>query len=134
MKYTIKQEIFDRVAIHLLIQNKKSQKTFNGAHECFYRGNNGYMCAIGCLISDEHYVPEIENKYADALEVVKLLNLSLNHKLNKTMEMFLCDLQKIHDISVVRYWWDYLLSLAEREKLSTDAIDFAIEFKKGMTW
>ena len=53
------QEIFDKVATHLIAQGKRSIG-FGGA--CAYRGDNGSMCAAGCLIPDDEYKPEFENR------------------------------------------------------------------------
>ena len=50
------QETFDRVAEHLLKQDAKSLR--HGA--CAYRGDAGFKCAVGCLISDDEYGPGIE--------------------------------------------------------------------------
>ena len=53
------QEIFNKVATHLIAQGKRSTG-FGGA--CAYRGYDGTMCAAGCLIPDDEYKPEFENK------------------------------------------------------------------------
>ena len=53
------QEMFDKVAAHLRKQNAKSSSEEG---ECFYRGPNGTSCAIGCLLPDEIYRPEMEKK------------------------------------------------------------------------
>lgn len=45
------QQIFNKVAKHLITQNKKSKLGRN----CAYRTENGLSCAIGCLISDKLY-------------------------------------------------------------------------------
>jgi len=57
------QEIYDTVAKHLFAQGMRSQ----GAHPdkdsmvCLYRGPNGTKCAVGVLIPDEFYDPEMES-------------------------------------------------------------------------
>jgi hypothetical protein len=53
-----KQRIFNKVAKHLLKQGVKCQ-TNRGT--CRYRGSEGKTCAIGCLIPDSLYDPQIEN-------------------------------------------------------------------------
>ena len=51
---------------HLIKQGRKSTGAkWDG---CAYRGDQGTMCAVGCLISDEEYVPEME--YKSAFQVV----------------------------------------------------------------
>ena len=51
------QEAFDKVTAHLLKQQVKSYSQEEG---CMYRGPNGTMCAVGCLIPDEDYRPKFE--------------------------------------------------------------------------
>lgn len=53
------QEIFDTVAVHLLTQNKRATKA-NCSTTCQYRTSEGLKCAVGCLIPDEKYTPEME--------------------------------------------------------------------------
>jgi len=57
-----RQKIFDTVAAHLLKQNKKSVGADNLGHVCQYRSSDGLKWAIGCLITDEAYYPNLENK------------------------------------------------------------------------
>ena len=60
------QEIFDKVATHLIAQGKQSlgYGDIDGhlAQACAYRGRGGTMCAVGCLIPDDEYKPEFEGK------------------------------------------------------------------------
>ena len=50
------QQVFDTVARHLLLQ--KGRAYDEGA--CQYRDKQGRKCAIGCLIPDEMYLPDME--------------------------------------------------------------------------
>jgi hypothetical protein len=59
------QEIFDKVAVHLLTQNRVSMNEKNDL--CAYRGVDGLKCAVGVLIPDEFYSPEIETTGAENL-------------------------------------------------------------------
>lgn len=45
-----KQEIFDQVCEHLARQKRRSA---NARGNCLYRGPDGLMCAVGCLLTDE---------------------------------------------------------------------------------
>lgn len=45
------QEVFDQVAKHMLKQQSQSMRNSS----CAYRGNDGKMCAAGCLIADDEY-------------------------------------------------------------------------------
>lgn len=51
------RETFLKVKQHLLCQRQKAV-TVSGS--CAYRAPNGLVCAVGCLIKDEHYTEEIE--------------------------------------------------------------------------
>jgi len=58
-----KQEIFDKVAKHLLTQGRKATHTQPDANSvCMYRTPDGLKCAAGCLIPDEIYHPQMEGK------------------------------------------------------------------------
>jgi hypothetical protein len=50
------QEIFNKVATHLITQGVQATSVMgSGYPSCAYRGDNGTMCAAGCLIPDEEY-------------------------------------------------------------------------------
>ena len=49
---SVLQELFDKIATHLLTQGARSE---NSLGKCLYRGEFGRKCAVGCLISDEEY-------------------------------------------------------------------------------
>jgi hypothetical protein len=56
------QQIYDKIATHLLTQNRKAMvKGFNGQEMCKYRTPEGLKCAIGCLIADEDYNVKLEH-------------------------------------------------------------------------
>jgi hypothetical protein len=51
------QEIFDHVSRHLLKQGKAAMMD----DHCCFRNPEGLRCAVGCLIPEDRYVPELEN-------------------------------------------------------------------------
>jgi alpha-L-fucosidase len=61
------QEMFDRVAHHLAVQQVPSMMKKGNNEFCAYRGTNGTKCAIGALIPDDVYDPHIEGKRVTAL-------------------------------------------------------------------
>lgn len=65
------QEIFTKVATHLLAQMARSRSGDDGV--CLYRGDNGLQCAAGCLIPDELYSEALEEKSVTRREVVDVL-------------------------------------------------------------
>lgn len=118
------QEIFDKVAAHLI---KQGGPALNADHECMYRAPNGYMCAIGCLIPDSDYDPVIEGRPATAPVVLTILLKS--HP--DADEHLLTALQHIHDVEPTDdsdHWSDpvhlrsRLVSLAHNLNLSTDSL------------
>lgn len=113
------QEIFDKVATHLLTQMKIS--TGRISHDlpvaCKYRGDNGLMCAVGCLIPDELYDPVIEglNSFALFGSVPKLKHAILSDDAHSAILQLnlIRDLQEIHDLREVPTWKDALVRLAK---------------------
>jgi hypothetical protein len=94
------QEIFDRSVSGLIQQGARSSDDQNF---CQYRSPCGNRCAIGLLIPDEHYNPDIETlginifqKTDDLLfEVCKQSGIDLN---SKTVFSLATDLQEMHDL------------------------------------
>lgn len=124
------QEIFDKVAKHLLHQKVKSYYNQNGT--CAYRGSNGTMCAVGCLITDEEYSPDMEGKTVGGLlswaryraierpmfytEKERTLYKGLYERL-ASHQGLLIELQEIHDGGSPEYWHNRLSELALRHDL-----------------
>jgi len=80
-----KQEVFDTVVSALIKQGHPSIDTSGG---CLYRGPDGLKCAIGHLIPDNVYTPDMENVSADHLAFTKTLGVDVK---------FVEDLQRAHD-------------------------------------
>lgn len=53
------QTLFNKAVTAVIEQGEPSLNTDG---YCVYRGPNNHKCAVGHLISDEHYNPEMENK------------------------------------------------------------------------
>lgn len=100
------QEMFDRVKTHLLTQMERagepnpSYVVENGSapFRCFYHAPNGFKCAIGCLIPDEHYNRELEDKS------VWNDNLQTAAGITREQAGFARRLQQCHDEVPVEYW------------------------------
>ena len=88
------QEIFDKVATHLIAQGKQSLCYWRSTElDCAYRGDDGTMCAAGCLIPDDEYSPAFEGMPWDSIwkEVPSFANASFeDHDL-------IGSLQTVHD-------------------------------------
>jgi hypothetical protein len=108
------QEAYDVMARHLLTQNAKS---INGAL-CMYRDLEGRKCAVGVLISDEEYEPDMETCSATTLKC------KFNCKaLEGLPEKLLNDAQIVHDNYDPKDWVVKLRALAERYNLSDAVVD-----------
>ena len=110
-----RQEVFDKVYVHLLTQNVAS---LNEDKSCAYRGLKGRMCAVGCLITDDAYSFEIEGYPVDNIGVVEALEKSGILVESVSDEWFLRDLQIIHDIKLPVKWETALKEFAQREQLT----------------
>jgi hypothetical protein len=113
------QAMFDRVARHLLRQNRRSKGADGRA--CKYRGLDGTKCAIGCLIDDACYSPSLEGRGVEDPNVVQALRAS-NALPVADVENLLADLQLLHDFTDVGEWAGRLFDLADEYGLSTSAI------------
>lgn len=93
------QEAFDKVWQFFIVE-KNPQSFENSADNlvfgaaCAYRGQNGSKCAVGCLIPDELYSPDMEDKRIFAIielyPEIKTLFADVDG-------FFLAKIQEIHD-------------------------------------
>ena len=111
------QELFDKVAVHLLTQDQRSMGHFIGHSDdrpqCAYRGDKGRMCAIGCLITDEHYDIALESKLlygpspgsnAKGSDPYLAVVNSIGRELTNVEVDMLMRLQEVHDKRTVCSW------------------------------
>ena len=89
-----KQKMFETMVNHLARQNSRSVDAYN---TCMYRGEDGRMCAVGCLISDEAYDPIFETTPANYSRVRKAILASGWEDYDVDTENFLSEMQAIHD-------------------------------------
>ena len=95
-----KQQIFDKVLNHLRKQGVAAVDTETGA--CLYRTKENYKCAIGCLIPDELYKTEMEQKSCRKIihrSIALQKYLDINEK-NQDID-FLEAMQNAHDTELV---------------------------------
>jgi hypothetical protein len=111
------QEIFDKVASHLLTQNARSVR--GSSDICAYRSLDGKQCAVGCLIEPEEYEEWMEGMAIDDLLQQKNVPQTLHDRLNDHMRL-LRDLQWIHDRRAIIEWSKQLQTMAERYHLKFD--------------
>lgn len=128
------QEAFDTVARWLLRDGftKSETRDTDGVIWCVYRAPNGNKCAIGVLLPDSEYTPDMENKTPADFErrgciPESLLGLDTD---------FLNSLQECHDSD-----WDShragraekLKKIAESYDLSAEVVDemMALDYEDG---
>lgn len=104
------QEVFDKVAEHLLTQHRQSLLS---SGKCAYRGENGLMCAAGCLIPDDLY--DLSMECLDWEQLVK----------NK----FIPEHQHYNLIDNLQYVHDSFFPIGWKAKLREIAFEFDLEFK-----
>jgi hypothetical protein len=97
------QELFSRVRNHLLTQQHKSLDAFG---DCMYRGPDGLQCAIGCLIPDEKYDRDFEQR--------RVTNTTIREAAGITSDQtdLAISLQNVHDGYSVDEWPDALQKVA----------------------
>ena len=122
------QEVFDKVATHLLTQNARSRGSGNS---CQYLSHDGKMCAVGCLFPKEILAKLSLGPMTNNASVACLPDYGLNAlglapllddaegKLPPDYE-FLADLQNIHDNldCPIEKWPDELAAFATTHGLS----------------
>lgn len=113
------QSVYDRVALHLLTQGEPS---FDADRECAYRGVNNTSCAVGCLIKDEFYYPDLEGWSVTREATRRVLELS-GVDVDMTTEFMLMNLQQLHDHHPPKTWAQQLCIVATKYGLSTSVVD-----------
>jgi hypothetical protein len=84
------QEIFNTVATHLFAQGAQASSPHD-ENACMYLAPDGKKCAVGCLITDAEYSPNMENKTIEHLLEEKHLPRFF------PFLTLLKDLQEVHD-------------------------------------
>mgnify|MGYP000040963208 CR=1 FL=1 len=114
------QQIFDKTASHLLKQG--IQSTFEDTDRCAYRGQDGSMCAVGCLINDDAYNWYLEGTSVDDCKKVQkaLRNSGIEFDTDGQVMRLLIMLQGIHDTKEESDWAASLRALANELGLKFD--------------
>lgn len=124
------QQIFDKVVVHLHEQNEQSMNAESGG--CAYRGDNGLMCAVGCLITDEAFNPKFNILSVRNDEVFKMLiasGVSVSYADEDDTVLLLESLQEIHDDPIYAQFGfgmalvGRLKETASKFNLSTETLD-----------
>lgn len=109
------QDIFNKVAAHLLTQQKTSMREHQfGSKQCAYRGDDGCKCAVGCLIEDEEYAPWMEGLSIHGVVNEDRCPASLRNRFDIHSLDICRQLQFIHDNVDVCAWKEELDIQGER--------------------
>lgn len=117
------QQVYDTVVSHLLQQGERSLRP-DGA-TCAYRGEGGLKCAVGVLIKDEFYLPEIEGVVVggDArIELALYLSGVIPSEGRYRYLHLLGELQGIHDERPPESWLQDFSVLATEWNLNEDVL------------
>ncbi len=109
-RFTLTQ-VLDHVRSHLLAQGKRSIRTSGYSPRgtvCAYRSPDGLKCAVGCLIHDDDYSLNLEERSVDNIspEVFAYVNVNMRDLLHR--------LQSVHDLLDPCSW------ASELEKVKID--------------
>jgi hypothetical protein len=111
---SINEKLFRIAADHLVSQGAMSANEYG---TCAYRGVSGRMCAIGVLINNDFYDPEIEGTSISGYPEDEVLSVvALSHNVDEKdidVEM-LRELQYIHDSQAVYNWDENLMWVSDR--------------------
>lgn len=120
------QDVFDRVAKHLLTQKKRA---VDEGDECQYQAPDGCQCAIGCLIKPGQYKGVFEGREIKSLirgliqNGVKISDIFYFDIEEYGEFSFLRNLQNIHDDLEISTWKDALEKFGQRYNLDTAVLN-----------
>jgi hypothetical protein len=111
------RDIYERVRSHLLTQQAVSEDE-NGS--CRLRSGEGRKCAIGSLVADTVYQPEIEGigisyyRHAKDGSLLRALYASEVNAYDPAIVELLIELEEVHDDFGVEEWPNLLAQVGKR--------------------
>jgi len=111
------KEIYERVSEHLLTQRAVSEDD-NGS--CRLRSPEGRKCAIGSLVRDELYEPELEGvgisyyRHARDGRLLRALYASNVNAYDPNIIDLLIELEEVHDYADIDEWPELIAALGNR--------------------
>ena len=132
------QEIFTTVVKHLRNQGRKAQQTDvdpDMPGPCLYKTKDGLKCAVGCLIPDHLYHPEMEGRSVRDMvrkfsTVRELLGIQFIHPDGDGLEgniSLLERLQDLHDSISPLNWEREFVSISEHYGFDLTSVQNATE-------
>jgi hypothetical protein len=117
LENTVNEQLaFDTVAKHLLAQKEQCTDDHGG---CRYRNEKGQKCAIGCLIPDSQYRPELEGEKISCTSV----QAAIGPEFQAASLELMGNLQEIHDDYDPSEWRVALRGVAFYHTLDTAVLD-----------
>jgi hypothetical protein len=111
------QDVFNTAAPHLLKQKQRSGTD----KACLYR-DGPLKCAVGVLIADEHYHPDLEEEGANSYLVMQALSRSGWPEGAKAEGLYY-SLQTVHDDHDPKAWAEKLASVAKTFNLDASCLN-----------
>ncbi len=108
------QEAFDKICNHLMTQKARA---IGPTGMCVFRDAEGRKCAVGCLIPDELYTPDLESTPYPKHLMYKAPSVAAI--LDGVDLHLLRDCQCVHDHTQADKWLDALRIVATRYRLDT---------------
>ena len=111
------KDIYQRVSEHLLTQRAVSEDD-NGS--CRLRSPEGRKCAIGSLVRDDVYEPELEGvgisyyRHAQDGKLLQALFASNVNAYDPNIIDLLIELEEVHDYADIDEWPELLAALGKR--------------------
>ncbi|SAL56860.1 hypothetical protein AWB74_02620 [Caballeronia arvi] len=111
------KDIYERVSEHLLTQRAVSEDD-NGS--CRLRSPEGRKCAIGSLVRDDVYRPELEGvgisyyRHAQDGKLLRALYASHVNAYDPNIIDLLIELEEVHDYADIESWPELLAALGKR--------------------
>ncbi|BAO85169.1 hypothetical protein [Caballeronia cordobensis] len=111
------KDIYERVSEHLLTQRAVSEDD-NGS--CRLRSPEGRKCAIGSLVRDDVYRPELEGvgisyyRHAQDGTLLRALYASQVNAYDPNIIDLLIELEEVHDYADIDEWPELLAALGKR--------------------
>jgi hypothetical protein len=111
------KDIYERVSQHLLAQRAVSEDD-NGS--CRLRSAEGRKCAIGSLVRDDVYEPDLEGvgisyyRHAHDGKLLRALYASHVNAYDPNVIDLLIELEEVHDDADVEAWPHLLAALGKR--------------------
>ena len=114
-----KQQIFNKVARHLLRQRKKAE----AGSICRYRTDDGLKCAVGVLIPNAKYKPEFEGSMIGISDETESDEIRKAAGISERQIDLARALQNVHDDYEPEHW---------RQELADVAHNFGLNWPRGL--